>query len=124
MAKVAVADEAPSRRRILIIEDHVETRILYGEHFQRVGYEAETAESGNAGMAAALRTRPDVILLDLAMPSLDGWATVALLRMYPSTATIPAIACTAVEDPEELARASSLGCNAIVKKPCLPSDLE
>ena len=56
MAKVAAVEQAPSRRRILIIEDHVETRILYGEHFQRVGYDAETAEGGNAGMAAALRT--------------------------------------------------------------------
>jgi CheY-like chemotaxis protein len=119
-----VADDDKRRRKILIVEDHEETRILYGEYFDGVGYQVETASSGNEGIAAALRMQPDVIVLDLAMPRLDGWGTAAILRTYPTTAETPIVACTAVSNEQSLSRATTLGCNAIVRKPCLPLDIE
>lgn len=122
-----MAPHPPDRRRrnrVLIVEDHEETRILYGKHFEHAGYEVETAPDGNEGIAAALRLTPDAIVVDLSMPKLDGWETVSLLRTYPATAGTPVIACTAVESEEARARAMALGCSAIVRKPCLPADIE
>ena len=100
------------RRKILIIEDYDETRLLLGEHFMHAGYHA------------ALALQPDVIVLDLAMPRLDGWDTVRILRSYPTTTGIPVIACTAVSSEERLDLATALGCNAVVRKPCVPMDVE
>ncbi len=112
------------RRKILIIEDYDETRLLLGEHFTHAGYHVETAGEGNAGIAAALALQPDVIVLDLAMPRLDGWDTVRILRSYPTTKGIPVIACTAMRSDEMLDLATALGCNAVVRKPCVPMDVE
>ncbi|HEY5239897.1 MAG TPA: response regulator [Polyangiaceae bacterium] len=112
------------RRKILIIEDYDETRLLLGEHFTHAGYHVETASEGNAGIAAALALQPDVIVLDLAMPRLDGWDTVRILRSYPTTTGIPVIACTAMRSDEMLDLATALGCNAVVRKPCVPMDVE
>ncbi len=112
------------RRKILIIEDYDETRLLLGEHFTHVGYCVDTAAEGNAGIAAALALQPDVIILDLAMPRLDGWDTVRILRSYPTTRGIPVIACTAMSSDEMLDLATALGCNAVVRKPCTPMDVE
>jgi len=118
------ASGAIRRRKILIIEDHDDTRLLYRTYFSDVGYDVETAPCGNEGIASALRWGPDVILLDLAMPRLDGWDTAVLLRMYPSTAAMPILACTAVDDADALARAMSVGCNGVVRKPCQPEEIE
>lgn len=112
------------RRKILIIEDYDETRLLLGEHFTHAGYHVDTAAEGNVGIAAALALQPDVIVLDLAMPRLDGWDTVRILRSYPTTTGIPVIACTAVSSEERLDLATALGCNAVVRKPCVPMDVE
>jgi two-component system, cell cycle response regulator DivK len=111
-------------RRILIVEDHDDTRLLYGLHFERGGYHVETAAGGNEGIAVALRMQPDVIVLDLTMPSLDGWDTVALLRAYPTTAAVPIIACTGVDHADALTQARVAGCNEVIKKPCFPEDVE
>src|SRR5580700_7639916 len=113
-----------TRRRLLFIEDHDDTRLMYVEHFERLGFQVETARCGNDGIAAALRVKPDVIVVDLMMPELDGWDTTALLSAYPTTATTPIVACTAVTNEDALRRASALGCRYIVRKPCLPVDVE
>ena len=113
-----------ARRRLLFIEDHDDTRLMYLEHFQRLGFQVETARCGNDGIAAALRTKPDVIVVDLMLPELDGWDTTALLSAYPTTATTPIVACTAVTNEDAPRRARALGCRHIVRKPCLPADVE
>jgi CheY-like chemotaxis protein len=111
-------------RKVLVVEDHDDTRSMYREHFARAGYVVETATGGNEALALALSMVPDVILLDLAMPRLDGWDTTVLLRTYPTTARIPIVACTAVNDEEALERVVGLGCTAVIRKPCLPVDIE
>jgi two-component system, cell cycle response regulator DivK len=98
------------RRRVLVIDDYEEARGIYAEHFTRADCLVETASDGNEGIAIALRMRPHVIVLDLTMPGLDGWETARVLRAYPTTATVPIVAVTAVDDEELLARATSLGC--------------
>jgi two-component system cell cycle response regulator DivK len=112
------------RRRVLVIDDYEEARRIYAEHFARADCLVETASDGNEGIAIALRMRPHVIVLDLTMPGLDGWETARVLRAYPTTATVPIVVVTAVEDEALLARTMALGCNAVLRKPCSPEELE
>ncbi len=86
------------RRRVLVIDGYEEARRIYAEHFTRADCLVETASDGNEGIAVALRMRPHVIVLDLTMPGLDGWETARVLRAYPTTATVPIVAVTAVDD--------------------------
>ena len=67
---------------------------------------------------------PDVIVLDLAMPHLDGWTTARVLRSYPTTSRIPIIACTGVSGSEAATRTRIDGIMAVVRKPCLARDVE
>jgi CheY-like chemotaxis protein len=108
-------------RRILIVEDYEDTRVLLAEHFTQAGYDVETAADGNEAVAAALRTRPDVIVLDLAMPVLDGVGALAILQSYPTMTNTPVIICTG--NPEALKR-RVLRYDAVVQKPCVPDELE
>lgn len=110
-------------RKVLVIEDENDTRLLLADHFDRLGYQVETAGDGNEGISLALHLRPDVIVLDLEMPRLDGWDTVKLLRAYPTTAAIPVIAYTGTLEVGE-ARALAGGCSVVIRKPFPPEDLE
>jgi CheY-like chemotaxis protein len=112
------------KRKILIIEDEDDQRTLLCEYFEGVGYQVETAADGHEGIARAILAPPDVVLLDLAMPRLDGWYTAKLLRVYPTTRRIPIIACTGVAGDDAATRAVRAGCNVVVRKPYLGSEVE
>jgi two-component system cell cycle response regulator DivK len=105
------------KRRLLIVDDEDDLRLLLAEHFESVGYEVETAGDGNEAIARALKLRPDLIILDLALPRLDGWDTMEILRTYPTTRDTPLVAYTWADD-EGLSRANALGCRAVARKPC------
>jgi CheY-like chemotaxis protein len=109
------------RRKILIVEDTDDIRDLFVLHFRSAGYEVESATEGNAAIAAALRMRPHVIVLDLAMPDMDGADTLATLRSYPTTMETPVIVCTGYPG---LLRTRELTYSAIVAKPCTALDVE
>jgi CheY-like chemotaxis protein len=113
---LAVCMRLPSSRvhHVLAIEDNLDTlqlweRYLYGTRFQLVG----TTDPLQA-MEKALATRPDVIILDLMMPGIDGWELLGRLRNHPRTGDIPIIVCTVLPQ-EELAL--SLGASAFMRKP-------
>jgi CheY-like chemotaxis protein len=110
------------KRKLLIVEDDDELRSLLGDHFHRLGYQVETAADGNEGIAQALLLRPDVIVVDLMMPRLDGWGLAKTLRAYPSTYRTPLVAWTGVGLARE--RAVSAGFDAVVNKPCSPDEVE
>jgi CheY-like chemotaxis protein len=105
------------KRRLLIVDDEEDLRLLLAEHFESVGYEVETAGDGNEAIARALKLRPDLIILDLFLPRLDGWDTMKILRTYPTMRDTPLVAYTWADD-EGLSRANALGCRAIARKPC------
>ena len=108
-------------RKILIVDDSEATCDLFAEHFRQLGDEVATAADGNDAIATALRLKPDVIVIDLCMPALDGADTIAILRSYPTTMDIPIIVCTG---QTELLKKRALTYSAVVMKPCLPADLE
>jgi CheY-like chemotaxis protein len=109
------------RRKILIVEDHDDTREFLVAHFGAAGYEVETATDGNSAIAAALRLRPDVIVLDLSLPGLDGADALAVMRSYPSTIDTPVVV---VSGHPELLQKRALQYSVALRKPCTPFDVE
>jgi CheY-like chemotaxis protein len=97
-------------------------RELYREYLLFSGFEVALARDGYEAVDEALRTRPDIVVMDLAMPGLDGFETTQRLKTLEGTRNIPVIALTAHGSlPREWAL--SAGCAAYVKKPCYPHDL-
>ena len=94
---------------------------MYGLYLKSRGCDVYTASDGNGALRQAAAIHPDLIVMDLAMPRLDGWAAVERLRRSPATRSIPVIALTAIPGARESARLS--GCDAFMSKPCLPQML-
>jgi two-component system, cell cycle response regulator DivK len=107
-------------RRVLIVDDFRDVREMYGEYLGRCGLEVQLARHGAQAIERALAIRPDVILMDLAMPGIDGWEATRVLKQHPNTKHIPIIAVTAHTLPGERERAMRAGCDALLTKPCLP----
>jgi CheY-like chemotaxis protein len=98
---------------VLIVEDEADIRDSLAEILVMEGYEVVTAENGSHGLAVATRVRPTLILLDLLMPEMDGWAFRAHQRCDPALATIPVVIMSAVDNIRR--EASALGADYLVK---------
>jgi len=103
--------------RILVVEDDEANRELVTRVLRREGYEVIPANDGLIGVARALAEVPDLILMDLSLPELDGWEATRQIRANPVTATIPIIALTAHAFAEEVQEALEAGCNRYETKP-------
>jgi CheY-like chemotaxis protein len=115
-------DRRRTRARILLVDDMEDQRELYREYLLFAGFDVAVARDGYEAVDEALRTRPDVVIMDLAMPGLDGFEATQRLKTLDATRSIPVIALTAHGSlPREWAL--SAGCAAYVKKPCYPHDL-
>ena len=104
-------------KRILIIEDNQDSRILITDLLQSLAYTVLVAEDGVQGLTMAQAEKPDLILMDLSLPKMDGWALARQLKQDAELAHIPIIALTAhamVGDREEALR---VGCDDYVSKP-------
>jgi two-component system, cell cycle response regulator DivK len=103
-------------RKILIVEDVEYNRDLLVQLLEEE-YEVVTAADGAAGIEAAARDRPDVILMDLSLPGIDGWEATRRLKARPETEAIPVIALTAHAMQGDEERARSCGCDDYLPKP-------
>ena len=103
-------------RTILIVEDVEYNRDLLVQLVEEE-YEVVTAADGAAGIEAAARDRPDVILMDLSLPGIDGWEATRRLKARPETEAIPVIALTAHAMQGDEERARSCGCDDYLPKP-------
>src|SRR3954466_6894376 len=103
---------------ILVADDDIDARTMYGMYLKSMGCDVYTATDGSGAIKQAMAIHPDLIVLDLAMPHVDGWAAAERLRRSPATRSIPIIALTAIPGARESARLS--GCDAFMAKPCLP----
>ena len=106
--------------RILIIEDTEDNRTILRDLFESVGYTVLEATNGEEGIASAERERPDIILMDIQLPVLDGYEATRRIKAIPALSGIPIIAVTshALSDDERKARAA--GCDDYVAKPFSP----
>ena len=96
---------------------------MYGFYLARRGYRVEEAADGHEALAKALGLTPDIILMDLSLPGIDGWELARILKSDMRTAAIPIVALTAHALNGEQERALGAGCDAFVTKPCLPQTL-
>ena len=99
------------------MDDELDARQIYRHYLTAVGCHVYTARNGAIGVEVAKRRKPDVIVMDLAMPRLDGWAATAELKRSLDTCAIPIIMLSAV--PTSRAEARAAGCDGFLAKPCL-----
>ena len=118
---VDVAEATPPL--VLVVDDSPDARGLYGEYLEYLGFRVETAEDGAQAIQSAQREWPAIIIMDLAMPVLDGWQAIKRLKGDPVTADIPIVALSAFTFGEEPKRAREAGADLCLSKPCLPSQL-
>ena len=106
-----------SKGRILVVEDNMDNYELVRFILERAGYDVFLAVNGRDGVAAARLQRPDLILMDLGMPEMDGWNAAQKLKADDATKSIPLYALTAHTLPSERRRAIEAGCDGYVSKP-------
>lgn len=112
-----------SKGQILVVEDNMDTYELMRIILELNGYETFLAMNGRDGVNAARKQNPDLILMDLAMPEMDGWEATRRIKKDPKTASIPLIAVTAHALPSERDRALKAGCDDYIVKPMDLSEL-
>jgi len=107
--------ETPAR--ILIVDDERQNRQLLEVLLLADGYELDTAGSAEEALAAVKRQRPDLILLDIMMPGMDGYQVVARLKADPHTASIPVVMLSALDDRSSRSHGLTAGAAAFLSKP-------
>jgi two-component system, cell cycle response regulator DivK len=118
-------DETPGMPPlVLVVDDVAHGREIFAEYLEFRGFRVATAEDGFEAMEKAFELRPDVILMDLSLPGIDGWEATRRLKQDDRTRSIPIIALTAHALASAHDRAKEVGCDAVVTKPCIPKDLE
>jgi CheY-like chemotaxis protein len=108
---------------VLFVDDNEEIRQGYSAYLQYVGMNVVTAVNGVEAVEKASQLLPDVIVMDMAMPELDGGEAAARLKERPNTRNIPVIAVSGYDRPPNQFRALVSGCDAFLKKPLVPRDL-
>ena len=106
-----------SKGRILIVEDNMDNYELVRFVLERAGYDVFLAVNGRDGVDAARAQKPDLILMDLGLPEMDGWKASQKLKSDDETKSIPLYALTAHTLPQERKRALLAGCDGYMSKP-------
>ena len=109
--------------RVLLLEDSPDVLYLLQLELQWMGYEVDAATDANAALAAAKRTRPDIIVSDLGMPIIDGFEFIRSVRAIQELASVPAIALTGATGDRDIQRALASGFTAHLVKPVEAADL-
>jgi CheY-like chemotaxis protein len=124
----AIPSSASPRERgaglVLIVDDTADARDLYALYFRSRGFSVLTADDGEAAIATALEHRPDVIVMDLSMPRIDGLTATRHLKTDARTRDVPVILLTGYPVKAIQQGALDAGVARFLTKPCLPEDLE
>jgi len=104
-------------RRILLVEDNEMNRDMLSRRLQRRGYEVIIALDGQQGVAMAQSSSPDIVLMDMSLPVMDGWEATRTLKASPDTKEIPVIALTAHAMSTDRDKAMEAGCDDYDTKP-------
>ena len=113
-----------ARRTILVVDDFDDTRLLLRTWLQKKGFRVVEAENGNRAVAAAESNHPDLIIMDVEMPELDGLAATRKIRELKNFAAVPIVAVSAYGADQYRDRALAAGCNEYVSTPFEPDELE
>jgi CheY-like chemotaxis protein len=111
---------SPLPKTVLLVEDNEDNRIVYSTILRHFGYRVMEALNGEEGIATARAEKPDLILMDISIPIIDGWEATQVLKHDPETRKIPIIALTAHALASDRERAMEVGCDGYLAKPCEP----
>lgn len=111
-------------KKILIIEDHADMRELLTWQVELMGFAALAAKQGAEGLQKAQSERPDLIILDIMMPGMDGWQAAQELKANSATKDIPILAATALFRDVDLKTCMDSGCNGYIVKPFTFQELQ
>jgi two-component system CheB/CheR fusion protein len=108
---------------VLLIDDHAAAREGYTVFLTASGYDVLQAATGGEALTIASVSRPNVVVLDLGLPDIDGWEVARRLKAHPGTSSIPIIALTGSNLPHERISSMRAGCERHLGKPCTPAVL-
>src|SRR5512144_2329507 len=111
-------------KKVLVVEDNADMRKLLTLELELMGFEPIPASGGKEGVQKAISEKPDLVLLDILMPDMDGRDTARTLRSNPETKNIPIVAETALSSQVDLNSCLSAGCNDYLVKPFSYNALE
>ncbi len=111
------------RRLVLVVDDLESWRQICAEYLGYYDFRVETADSGAAALDKAVEIHPDLVIMDLAMPGMDGCEATRRLKSDARTSDIPVLALTAYSSDETDAAARAAGCSAVLRKPVSPRAL-
>ena len=114
-----------SRRKsiVLVVDDFADNREMYSEYLSFSGYEVIEARNGKEAIDAAQTRMPDIIIMDLSLPVMDGWEATRQLKADERTRRIPIVALTGHALAGHSKGAKEAGCDSFLAKPCLPDQL-
>jgi two-component system, cell cycle response regulator DivK len=110
-------------KRILVVEDQPDNRKILRDVFARTDYEIIETENGEEALAALAKTRPDLILMDIQLPIMDGYTATRRIKADPALKSIPIIAVTSYALSGEEKKAREAGCDDYIPKPYSPREL-
>lgn len=112
-----MSDSGNRRQIILVVEDFADTRQMVALELRRQGYEVLEAANGQEALEVAKRSRPDLVVMDLSLPKLDGLSAVYRIRETEATRRVPVIACSAHSPDVHFKAARAVGCDEYITKP-------
>lgn len=116
--------DAARPTRVLVVDDYKDNVEMYAEYLNIAGFEVATADNGQSAVDIAQSQNPDIILMDLSLPLMDGWQAIKKIKQDSRTQNIPVVALTGHGMPTHESRARDAGADDFVVKPALPNDVE
>ncbi len=116
-------DAPKAKAKVLVVEDHEDSREMYQEFLEFEGYDVVVAADGLEALERAKQAKPDMILMDMSLPLVNGWEATRRLKEDDNTADIPVMALTGHAFPGHAEKAKQVGCDAYVTKPALPEEV-
>ena len=117
------ASENPRKPLVLVVDDFADNREMYSEYLSFSGYDVIEARNGKEAVDAAQERLPDIIIMDLSLPVMDGWEATRRLKADDRTRRIPVVALTGHALAGHSKGAKDAGCDSFLAKPCLPDQL-
>jgi CheY-like chemotaxis protein len=108
---------------VLVVDDFADNREMYSEYLAYSGYDVMEARNGKEAIEAAFARTPDIIIMDLSLPVMDGWEATRRLKADERTSRIPVVALTGHALAGHSQGAREAGCDSFLAKPCLPDQL-
>jgi two-component system, cell cycle response regulator DivK len=108
---------------VLVVDDFQDNREMYAEYLAFAGFRVTQASNGKEALEQAFANPPDIIIMDLSLPVMDGWEATRRLKADRRTSAIPVVALTGHAMQGHSKGAMEAGCDSFVAKPCLPDQL-